>query len=64
MPQDQTQRAGNGSGPCQALQRRIEALTGLPSGEALSRHLRCCVAWKGRAIPGATRLAANGLASR
>ncbi|MCU7922491.1 MAG: hypothetical protein KZQ88_07305 [Candidatus Thiodiazotropha sp. (ex Dulcina madagascariensis)] len=50
--------------PCQALQRRIEALTGLPSGETLSRHLRCCVAWKGRAIPGATRLAANGLASR
>jgi len=35
-----------------------------PSGETRSRHLRCCASWKGPAISGETRLAANGFSSR
>src|SRR5690554_6187682 len=33
--------------PCQGLQRSIGAFGGLPSGEPLAGHLRCCVLLKG-----------------
>ena len=47
MCQDKAQRAGNGPGPCQAVQRRPGASRGLPSGEPLTGHLRRCACLKG-----------------
>ena len=43
MVHSQAQLAGNGEYPCQELQRRCGPFVGLPSGEALSGHLRCCI---------------------
>jgi hypothetical protein len=43
MVHSKAQLAGNGGYPCQELQRGSGPFVGLPSGEALSGHLRCCI---------------------
>jgi len=43
MVHSKTRLAGNGRYPCQEPQRGCGAFAGLPSGEALSAHLRCCI---------------------
>ena len=63
MTQGKAQSAVNGF----SLNKGCNAELGhlwLPAGETRSRHLRCCVSCKGRAIPCETRLAANGFSSR
>jgi hypothetical protein len=43
MVHSEAQLADNGEYPCQELQRGGGPFVGLPSGEALSGHLRCCI---------------------
>jgi len=43
MVHSKARLAGNGRCPCQEPQRGCGAFVGLPSGEALSSHLRCCI---------------------
>ena len=43
MVHSKARLAGNGEYPCQELQRGGGPFVGLPSGEALSGRLRCCI---------------------
>jgi len=64
MSQDKAQSAVNGYSLNKGCNAVFGLFVGLPSGETRSRHLRCCVSCKGHAIPGETRLAANGFSAR
>jgi len=64
MTQDKAQPAVNGYPLNKGCNAVLGHLWASPSGETRSRHLRCCASWKGPAISGETRLAANGFSSR